>query len=265
MAGNAPWDPMDGDIDWNRTGYGTGGKETGFWKFFGDAMPWVVGGGLAAGAIAPLVAGAGSAAAAAPAASTGAGATGGGNVGFWGSIGKFFNSPGGQVATDIAGKLIGGKMQSDAANRATDAQAQAAREALAFEKGVYDKDVADYDRGLGTLAGPSTVRLGEFLNQRATPRTAGDVFAAGNVSAPPAARTGPPMMSINQMRSGGPMLSPGGSAGFDEKAYARPEAGAPMMPTGGGMVKMQAPDGEVRLVKPESVAKYEAKGARRVA
>lgn len=48
MAGNGPWDPMDGDIDWNGTGYGTGDPHQGVIdKWFTKVAPYAWAAGMA--------------------------------------------------------------------------------------------------------------------------------------------------------------------------------------------------------------------------
>lgn len=52
MAGDAPWDPMEGDADWGYTGYGTGDPTAhSFLDKFGDWMPYIVAGIFTAGAL----------------------------------------------------------------------------------------------------------------------------------------------------------------------------------------------------------------------
>lgn len=65
--------------------------------------------------------------------------------GFFPAIGRFFNSPGGQVATNVAGNLISGAIQANAAGKATDAQERALKEALDFQKAQYAEAIRRWD------------------------------------------------------------------------------------------------------------------------
>lgn len=134
------------------------------------------------------------------------------------------------AAGSALGSIGAAKIGSNASKRAADQQTQANREALDFEKQVYANDLADYE-GLKGAGNQALVRLGDLLTQPRTPATAAGVMGAGQV---------PGMTTIAQLRSGG--------------------AGPPAA----GLVRMQAPDGEVRMVQPNAVAKYEARGARRL-
>ena len=66
-------------------------------------------------------------------------------MGYFSKLGKFFNSPGGQAAMNLAGNLVGGAIQAGASKQATQAQIQAAREALDFAKQQYAKAQADWN------------------------------------------------------------------------------------------------------------------------
>lgn len=150
-----------------------------------------------------------------------------GREGFFSSLGKFLSSPGGQVLTNTAGQLIGTGMQARAQSQATDAQSEALREALAFEKDVYNRAMADYEP-YRTAGAASLSRLSDLASRPATDVTAANTFGAGQLpNAPvPSARSGPPPTSQ------------------------------------AGLVPMRAPDGELRMVRPDAVAKYTQRGAR---
>lgn len=191
------------------------------------------------------------AASAAPTVATG-GATAGGAMatpGFFSRIGSFLSSPGGQMATQVGGNLVGGIMQNRAASQASDAQLQAAREALAFEKGVYDKDVADFAQWQ-ELSPLVIGKLRDSLTQPAAQPVTAQSLRAGATTARPVASG----MTIDAMRKrvGAPALI----------ASAETSTG---LPASSGMVQMTAPTGETAWVRPEAVAKYEARGARRIA
>lgn len=68
----------------------------------------------------------------------------GGRMGLWGTLGKFFGSPGGQVASNLAGDLIGATLQTRGANRASDIQDRYNREALEFLRSQDARDYAEY-------------------------------------------------------------------------------------------------------------------------
>lgn len=85
----------------------------------------------------------------------------GGGVGFWSSLGHVLGSKAGQQAIDTGGQIVANQIQAGAGGRAADLQAQAARDALAFEKERYAASQTAYDQWrqqtqahtLGGLAG----------------------------------------------------------------------------------------------------------------
>lgn len=64
--------------------------------------------------------------------------------GFFHSLGHFFNSPGGQLATDLAGKVAGNVLDNRATNHGLDLQNQYNTDALNFLKTQDARDYAEY-------------------------------------------------------------------------------------------------------------------------
>jgi len=216
---------------------------TPWWKFAAQ-----FGGGLAGGlGISALVNGAAALPAALPSAipstavsaaapGVAAGSTAGGNVGLWGSIGKFLTGNAGSQLIQTGGQLAGSLVNANAAGKATDATAAAAREALDFEKGVYDRDVKDF----APYQAAGDAAIGRVSDLAAAPRqsmSAGDIYGSGNV------RSMPSPMSISAL------------------------AGSPRQPGmgGGQMVTLQAPDGTTQQVSESQAEHYVRLGARRMA
>lgn len=195
-------------------------------------------GGLASGAVpAALAAGAGGASVAPAAAAGGAGL---GALG-WASLL-------GGVGSNIAGSVIQGKAES----KATDAQERAAKEALEFSKGVYEKRRADLDPYI-QLGSGSVAKLSDLM---------GIAPKAGPATPPIVQPTDPNRLPGNgqnfpaSMVPGGPLYKP-----------PAPAQGAPLAGVGaqggGGGVQMIAPDGSSRLVPEALVVLAESRGAKR--
>lgn len=151
-----------------------------------------------------------------------------------GSLANFFNSRGGEALVNAGTNLIGGRMQANAYNRSADIQAQAGRDALAFEQAQYEKAQAEYD---AWLHGGPIARLDALLAQGRGP-------AAPPVNTTMPVPQGGAPVTLAQMRAVGGGQTPGAAAG------------GPETPS----VWMQSPTGETRKVTPSSVQKYLQRG-----
>lgn len=143
-------------------------------------------GGAAGGAGAAgggAAAAAGGAAASGVGAGTGAALAAGAGGGLWGSIGRFAGSAAGQQLIGAAGQIINGRVQAGANDRAAEAQERSAREALDFEKKVYDDEVRDFEPY--KAAGASSIaRLSDMAGQSRAPVTADSLMASGHLDRP---------------------------------------------------------------------------------
>lgn len=179
----------------------------------GAALGTMGAAGVFGGGAAGASAGAGGGAAAGGAAAgggaglgTAAGVAGAGG-GVWSAINKFVNSPLGSELLETGGGLVATKLQMDAANKAAETQAQSLREALDFEKQVYQDD-KDFFQPWGDLGRGSAARLSELTSARRPPVTADSLWQGGQLSSGP--RSGAP--SISALTSGGSARTPAASA-----------------------------------------------------
>ena len=171
------------------------------------AFSWLGGGGggvpgAFSSSVAPSVGGT-TAMTAVPAAVTAGG--GGAKVGFFSTLGKWLSTPAGQVLSSTAGDLVGAGMRQRGANRAIDAQAQAAREALAFEREVYG-DAKQRAAPWDAMTPQVTATLGEILGRPRQTATAGGVFGAGDLA------SGGQPATLAQLKSAGSGQTPAATA-----------------------------------------------------
>lgn len=176
----------------------------------------------------------------------------------------------------FAGNLIGSKQQSNAAQKATEAEVTAQREALALQERIYNQtrgDLAPWVASgrnalsalstLGGLPDPLAAGAGGALSgstsglaTQGQPLTA--LRTGANFGAP--AGNWPSVMGkwIPPTDQGGaaPPMTLAGLSQQGQSGYA---------PQGGGQtVLMRAPTGEVRPVPAHLAAHYQARGAQRV-
>lgn len=139
------------------------------------------------------------------------------------------------IASPITGafQYAGAKKQADAAKKAAELQAAAAKEALDYTKGVHNAQVAAFQ--------PYQNVSNQALS--ALP---------GAVRGTPLA--GPPAPYTTQSAATRPMASP-------LSAMGQP---AMQAPTAGAMVLLQAPDGTQKSVPAEQAPMYIARGAKRL-
>lgn len=195
---------------------------------------------LTAGAGSAIGAG-GPAASAAPTAAGSGGGTGGTSMaggGFWTSLGKWLGGPVGQQAIQTGGQLAGNWMMNRGANRAIDEQSRANREALDWEKDLYNQA----QTRLSDLAGGG---------RPLTPATADSVFASGRLDSPRISGLTRPSDDVIDLSQQAP-----GTFGTMPVPNAQ---GA------GELVRIQAPDGDVRDLPVVQAAQAIRLGARRVA
>lgn len=152
-----------------------------------------------------------------------------------GALANFFNSRGGAGLVDAASGLIGTKLQTNAAGRASDIQAQAARDALAWEEQQYANAQRAYQSWQG---GPSVTRIADLLGMSPGAGPAGAAVA-------------------NMLPAGASAPVPVGAGQTTSAAAANP----------GSMVTLRSPDGaETRSFQANdpAIAKHLARGAVRV-
>ncbi len=129
------------------------------------------------------------------------------------------------LTTGIASgtNLVGTKMQVDAKKKAAELEAQAAEQALQWEKDVYQQRREDLAPAIG-VGGRATLALGDLM---------GIPTPVGGYHAPPPPGTVP----------------------------AAPAAAAPATPAAPQGVRMRAPNGQEQLVPPDQVQHYTQLGA----
>jgi len=160
---------------------------------------------------------------------------------------------------EAAAHIFGAKKNSDAAKDAAKIQTQAVDKAQAFNERAYNDQktaIQPYvDFGKSSLASlQQRYGGGQPLVNRFAPT---GMTTQGQPSFMPAAN--------------GPALSPMSLAGMQQMQAAGPPAGGapqafgPPPMGGGGTVKLQAPDGEIRDVPMHLADQLMARGARRVA
>lgn len=189
------------------------------------------------------------------AAGTGAGGSMAAGGGFWSSLGKFLGSPGGAMAIGAGGNIAGNWLAARGANRAADAKLEANREALDWEKDLYNTA----QTRLSDLVAPPLVRP-----------TAESTFAAGQLPAGGARLSdlsrSSPVIDLSRQREGVSGTNPVREGLREGDAPTLSGlSGPPAVAGGGGLVRVQAPDGEIRELPVQQAAQAIRLGARRVA
>jgi len=133
-----------------------------------------------------------------------------------------------------AGSVAGAKLQSNASKRASDIQAKAAEQALAFEQQQYAKAQADYN---GWLNGPDMMRFGDYARNAGSYTVPPQTSGPSGAFAPPSAGSAPRFSDLMSVGSG-----------------ATPAAQ-------GARVPLTAPDGTTALVPAAKVQYYRQKWA----
>jgi hypothetical protein len=147
--------------------------------------------------------------------------------------------------------LVGAKMQSNAAKKAAAVQTDYGNRALDLQKQMYEQDRADQQPyrniGYGALN-----TLGSMM---------GPKFNQGGGGFQPSMGGGGGGFSFNGPPS--PSSPMGGGGGFMGGPRPGGSGQTPMASgSGGGMVLMQAPNGQTKQIPREQVAHYQQMGAR---
>jgi hypothetical protein len=180
----------------------------------------------------------------------GGGAVAGGAGGLTGAMSSPWFAP----ATSAASNLVSAKLQSNAADRASRTQAEAADKALAFQKEQYQQSRADFNPYL--QAGADA--LGRMGTAATAPVTS---FRPGQPQQLGMAQGIPP-----QPMARGPVSA--GAAAFQgqpPQLGMAPQGPQPQGAQGGALWTIQSPDGETKQLPQAIAQQFIARGARRVA
>ena len=166
------------------------------------------------------------------------------------------------LGASAAAQVAAAKVASNAAKKAAATQAAAGEKGLQAEREGYQQQRTDFNpyREQGTAA------LGN-LSRMAGQYTGGPAPTGGWGAAPPAQPPGPPQ-GPPQGPPGRPQMgqlgnAPPPSGGPQMSGGAPPMSGGPMAPGGGGgMVRVQAPNGEIAMLPMAQAQQAVQKGAR---
>ena len=266
-----------------------GAALTGFGAAGIGPLAGMMGGGAAAAGGGGAAAAAGGGAAAAGGASTAATMAGAASAGggFWGTANRILSNPAVTRGIDAAGGYLSNRAQANASREGTEAQLQATREAIAWEREQYEND----QRFFAPYAAQSQAgwaRMSDLAGQRRDPVSADSIFASGRAGGTPPPTTPPTTDRVDRLRENlngntgvaGPMGPPrlsdmvGGTPAPSQMTPDGPRMAdmvggerAPSQIQRGGqtadeLVTVESPDGEQQQMPQHLAERFVQRGAR---